>query len=194
MGSYAKMQLVPFAEFLPFIDHPIVQKFFDKLVGFSSGYNQGSHYKIFSIKNSKGENINFACPICYEDAFPSLCASLHEKGSDLLINLTNDSWSKTDSAEYQHFAIAFFRAIELRTPLVRATNSGYSAVVDPTGKIIADLPLFTATGTVVEIPLYAHRTTFYAQWQDWLPFLFLIIALASMFSYWKSMKKQSFAT
>lgn len=191
--TYSKMQLVCFAEYIPFIEHPIVKKFFNKLVGFSSGWQPGTEYKAFTLTTKEGKRIRFAAPICFEDAFPPLCARLHNQKSDILINLTNDSWSKTPSAEYQHFAIAFFRAIELRTPLVRATNSGYSAVVDPTGKIIADLPLFTATGTVVEVPLYAHRTTFYAQWQDWLPFLFLVIALAGMFSYWKNMKKQSFA-
>ena len=177
LGSYAKMQLVPFAEFLPFIDHPIVQKFFDKLVGFSSGYNQGSHYKIFSIKNSKGENINFACPICYEDAFPSLCASLHEKGSDLLINLTNDSWSKTDSAEYQHFAIAYFRAIELRTTLIRSTNSGYTCAIDPWGNIFASLPLFKSGFLNVDVPIYSHKTTPYSLFKDWLPALLFVILL-----------------
>ncbi len=185
LGSYAKMQLVPFAEFLPFIDHPLVQKFFDRLVGFSSGYNQGAHYKIFNIKNEEGERINFACPICYEDAFPSLCASLHERGSDLLINLTNDSWSKTHSAEYQHFAISYFRAIELRTPLVRSTNSGYTCVVDPWGNILADLPLFKEGVLNVEVPIYSRKTTPYALFKDWLPTLLFIILIRYI---WKSQK------
>ena len=177
LDSYAKMQLVPFAEFLPFIDSPIVQKLFDKIVGFSSGYNQGYRYKVLKIKNQKGEDVSFATPICYEDAFPSLCASLHEKGSDLLINLTNDSWSQTDSAEYQHFAIAYFRALELRTTLVRSTNAGYTCVVDPKGKVLASLPLFQEGFLHVEIPLYSHKTTPYALFKDWLPLLLFIILI-----------------
>ena len=177
IDTYSKMQLVPFAEFMPFIDNPIVQKFFDKIVGFSSGYAQGYHYKVLKIKNSKGEDISFATPVCYEDAFPSLCASLHGKGSDLLINLTNDSWSCTDSAEYQHFAIAYFRAIELRTFLVRSTNAGYTCVVDPKGKVIASLPLFREGFLHVEIPLYSHKTTPYALFKDWLPLALFIILL-----------------
>jgi len=177
IDTYSKMQLVPFAEFMPFIDNPIVQKFFDKIVGFSSGYAQGYHYKVLKIKNSKGEDISFATPVCYEDAFPSLCASLHGKGSDLLINLTNDSWSCTDSAEYQHFAIAYFRAIELRTFLVRSTNAGYTCVVDPKGKVIASLPLFREGFLHVEIPLYSHKTTPYALFKDWLPLVLFIILL-----------------
>ena len=176
LGYYSKMQLVPFAEFIPFIDYPLVQKIFDKIVGFSSGWAQGSVYKLFNIKNKEGKEIYFTSPICYEDAFPSLCASLHNKGSDLLLNLTNDSWSKTDSAEYQHFAIAYFRAIELRTSLVRSTNAGFTCVVTPKGNIISSLPLFKEGYLHVTVPIYSHKTTPYALFKDWLPlFLFVIL-------------------
>ena len=177
LNSYAKMQLVPFAEFLPFIDNPLVKKLFSSLVGFSSGYDQGSKYKIFTVPNAKNEQISFASPVCYEDAFPSLCASLHEKGSDLLINLTNDSWSKTDSAEYQHFAVAYFRAIELRTPLVRSTNAGFTCVIDPYGNIVKTLPLFKEGFLYVDVPLYSHKTTPYTLFKDWIPTLLFVILL-----------------
>ena len=179
------MQLVPFAEFIPFIDYPLVQKIFDKIVGFSSGWAQGSVYKLFNIKNKEGKEIYFTSPICYEDAFPSLCASLHNKGSDLLLNLTNDSWSQTDSAEYQHFAIAYFRAIELRTSLVRSTNAGYTCVVDPKGNITAGLPLFKEGFLHVEIPIYSHKITPYALFKDWLPLLLFIILILYI---WKEQK------
>lgn len=183
IDTYSKIQLVCFAEYIPFIDHPLVQQFFSSLVGFSSGWTPGSVYKALPLTLQNGQKIRFAAPICFEDAFPSLCAHLHNQQSDLLINLTNDSWSKTASAEYQHFAIAYFRAIELRTPLVRATNGGYTVVVDPVGRIIADLPLFTAASTSVTIPLYARQQTFYARWKDWLPALFLALAIAAAIKY-----------
>ncbi|MGP1414322.1 MAG: apolipoprotein N-acyltransferase [Treponema sp.] len=177
LQTYAKMQLVPFAEFLPFIDHPIVKKFFNRLVGFSSGWAQGQIYKLFSIKTKKGDDVFFTTPICYEDAFPSLCASLHEKGSDLLINLTNDSWSKIESAEYQHFAIAYFRAIELRTSLVRSTNGGYTCVINPKGEVLNSLPLFREGTLSVDVPIYSHKTTPYALFKDWLPLLLFVILI-----------------
>lgn len=177
LQTYSKIQLVPFAEFLPFIEHPLVKKFFNRLVGFSSGWAQGSSYKLFNLKNKRGDDIFFTTPICYEDAFPSLCAGLHEKGSDLLINLTNDSWSKIESAEYQHFAISYFRAIELRTSLVRSTNGGYTCVVNPKGELLESLPLFEAGTLSIEVPLYSHKTTFYALFKDWLPLLLFIILI-----------------
>ena len=177
LQTYSKMQLVPFAEFLPFIEHPIVKKFFNRLVGFSSGWAQGQMYKLFNLKTKKGDDVFFTSPICYEDAFPSLCASLHEKGSDLLINLTNDSWSKIESAEYQHFAIAYFRAIEMRTSLVRSTNGGYTCVINPKGELLGTLPLFEEGTLAIDVPLYSHKTTPYSLFKDWLPLLLFIILL-----------------
>ncbi|UTC78610.1 apolipoprotein N-acyltransferase [Treponema sp. OMZ 799] len=177
---YSKIQLVPFAEYIPFIDNPLVARFFDKLVGFSSGWNPGTEYKVFSIKNSEGKPIRFTVPICFEDAFPEVCRNLHNSGSDLLINITNDSWSKTKSAEYQHFVVAHFRAIELRTTLVRSTNSGYSVVVDPKGKILADLPLFEAESLYTKVPIYEHTKTFYASYKDWFPIGIFLILIFNM--------------
>ena len=183
LDTYSKIQLICFAEYIPFVDHPFVQRFFNSLVGFSSGWAQGKEYKAMMFTAQNGNGVRFAAPICFEDAFPTLCADLHNQKSDILINLTNDSWSKTASAEYQHFAVAYFRAIELRTPLVRSTNGGFTCVIDPVGNIIASLPLFTADALSVSVPIYPYRRTFYAQWKDWLPALFLAIALIAAAAY-----------
>ncbi len=174
---YAKIQLVPFAEYMPFTEYRWVREFFDAIVGFSSGWTPGTEIKTMSVVNHEGIPVRFATPICFEDAFPALCAALHNSGSDVLINLTNDSWSRTDSAEMQHFVIAAFRAVELRTTLVRSTNAGYTCVVDPRGTVIADLPLFTADAVRVDVPIYDRTTTLYARYGDWFPAL-LGLALA----------------
>ena len=183
LDTYSKIQLICFAEYIPFVDHPFVQRFFNSLVGFSSGWAQGKEYKAMMFTAQNGNDVRFAAPICFEDAFPTLCADLHNQKSNILINLTNDSWSKTASAEYQHFAVAYFRAIELRTPLVRSTNGGFTCVIDPVGNIIASLPLFTADALSVSVPIYPYCRTFYAQWKDWLPALFLAIALIAAAAY-----------
>lgn len=179
--SYAKIQLVCFAEYIPFIDHPLIKDFFDSIVGFSSGWEPGRELKTLTVTTKDNTDVSFAVPICFEDAFPPLCAALHEQGSELLINLTNDAWSKTVSAEYQHFTVAYFRTIELRTTLVRSTNTGYSVIVDPKGKILADLPLFTAAELVADVPVYPHTMTAYARYKDWFPIslcvLFIILGV-----------------
>ncbi|UTC65003.1 apolipoprotein N-acyltransferase [Treponema sp. OMZ 788] len=190
LDIYSKIKLVPFAEYIPFVDNPLVASFFDKLVGFSSGWNPGTEYKMFSIKNSEGHTVNFTVPICFEDAFPSVCLNLHNTGSEVLINITNDSWSKTKSAEYQHFVIAHFRAIELRTTLVRSTNSGYSAVVGPKGQILADMPLFEADSLYTEVPIYEHKKTFYASYKDWFPVSIFLILIFNIILEFKALKKE----
>ncbi|WP_029410428.1 apolipoprotein N-acyltransferase [Treponema pedis] len=191
---YSKIQLVAFAEYIPFIDNPLVVKLFDTLVGFSSGWTPGSEFKLFSVKNSAGENIKFAAPICFEDAFPNVCVGLHNLGSELLVNMSNDSWSKTASAEYQHFVVSYYRAIELRTTLVRSTNSGFSAVVDPYGRVLYTMPLFKAVSGFFEIPIYGHTKTPFAIFKDWFPALIFTILMLLMAVQWiTSVKKKASA-
>ena len=118
--------------------------------------------------------VSFTTPICFVDSFNDVCRPLWLLGSEVFVNITNDSWSKTAVAEYQHFIIASYRAIEYRTTLVRACNSGYSAVVDPKGNIIADLPVFQDASATIDIPVYERRMTPYAKYGDWFVYLILI--------------------
>ncbi|GMO55290.1 MAG: hypothetical protein Pg6C_21020 [Treponemataceae bacterium] len=161
---YAKMHLVPFAEVLPLTDIPLVKKFFDALLGFSEAWTPGTEAALFEIPILGGtETVKFASPICFEDAFGYVCRELFFQGSELFVNLTNDSWSLTKSAEYQHYAIASYRAIEFRTTLARSTNSGYSVIIDPRGIVIADMPLFSEEYLFAEIPVYERVTTVFAR-------------------------------
>ena len=124
-----------------------------------------------------GENpdnfVSFTTPICFEDAFPDVCRQLHKTGSELFINITNDSWSRTKSAEYQHFAAASYIAIEFRTTLVRCANAGYSVVLDPAGRILADMPLFTEGAIGVQVPVYRRVRTCFSVMGDWFAWLLM---------------------
>ena len=81
--------------------------------------------------------------ICYEDTIPGLSREAVKEGANLLVNLTYDTWFGRTVAPEQHHLIAAFRAVENGRYLVRATNSGFSAVVDPLGGTTALLPMFT---------------------------------------------------
>ena len=131
----------------------------------------GANATIFSLPLRTGGSVRFATPICFEDAFPDLNRRFILAGADLLVNLTNDAWSRTVSAETQHFVAAKLRAVENRRVLVRATNGGVTAAVDPWGRAIGDpVPLFTATAVRLQVPVYRPpAATPYTRFGDYLP-------------------------
>ena len=81
-----------------------------------------------------------AATICYEAIFPGEILPDGPR-PDLILNVTNDAWFGQTPGPYQHFAQARLRAVEEGLPLVRAANTGISAVVDPYGRIVEHLPL-----------------------------------------------------
>lgn len=176
---YGKQHLVPFAESIPFWDIPAVRSFFENFVGLeSAGWTAGRENTVFSVPLKNGGTVRFGVPICFEDVFPGLCRNFFNSGAELLINITNDSWSKTIAGETQHFVAARYRAIENKRYLLRSTNAGVTAVIDPAGRIEGSLPLYTAGYLFAEIPLEsgAGRTA-YAILGDYLPFLFIVLLL-----------------
>lgn len=202
-GAYGKNHLVPFAEVLPFSNVPAVSTFLKKTIGISAGWTPGDQYvyfdipartlqdnnksavKIFSLadtpQNSATEEAPYArisTPICFDDAFPDVCRPLAANGSEIFMNITDDSWSKTKSSEYQHFVVAVYRAIELRTTLARSTNSGYSVIVDPKGTVLADMPLFEESALFYKIPVYKRKTTVYLAAGNWLPHTAAVLIIA----------------
>ncbi len=80
--------------------------------------------------------------ICYDDAFPELSRFYKTQGANILVNFSNDSWSKTNSAEWQHFVVAKFRSIENGIKTIRATNSGITATINEYGETIKKLETF----------------------------------------------------
>jgi apolipoprotein N-acyltransferase len=103
--------------------------------------------------------------ICYEAIFPALVRGFSTRGADLLVNVTNDAWYGTTSAPHQHMAMAAFRAVENGKYLVRAANTGITAVVDPHGRVLEKTALFERRVLVRDVPL-VPGTTFYARHGD----------------------------
>ena len=101
----------------------------------------------------------------YEAIFPDLVREFAARGAQLLVNITNDGWYGRTSAPYQHFAMAKFRAVENERYLVRAANTGITAVVDPRGRVVARTELFEKAVLVRDVPLLA-RSTFYSRHGD----------------------------
>lgn len=198
-GSYTKMHLVPFAELIPLRQYEAVRKLIKRMIGFSYGWTPGKKpvlfeiplnnsgeaekdFKIYSIaKNNsqkKTETAIISTPICFDDSAHEVCRALYLCGSEVFVNITNDSWSKTDSAEIQHFVVAHYRSIEYRTTTIRSANAGVTCVIDPTGKIIAELPLFIKGALYHKVPIFERKMTVYAIFGDWLPWTLIILAIA----------------
>ncbi len=177
---YGKQHPVPFAEHVPFWELEGVRRFFENAVGlYSAGWTLGKEYTVFSLPLHGGETVTFGAPICFEDAFPYINRRFILAGSDLLINLTNDSWSRRDSAQTQHFLAAYFRAIENRRVLVRSTNAGVSAVIDAYGRVLYSMPFFEEAALRCTIPVQKEETlTFYTRFGDYLPHLLMLLLLA----------------
>jgi len=176
LDTYGKIHPVPFAEAVPFYDNPAVYRFFAEVLDLRYMWTLGSRRTVFRLPLDGGGELAFATPICFEDAFAGLCSDMIKDGADILVNLTNDSWSNQASSEIQHFVVARWRAVENRRTLVRSTNGGMSVVVDPWGRILDTMPLFEKTSKTVEVPVYRENGfTFYARYGDWLPVAFLAL-------------------
>jgi apolipoprotein N-acyltransferase len=175
--EYAKVHPVPFAEAIPFWDIPWFKNFMQNTVGLESGWVMGTRFTVFDLPGKSG-NFKFGAPICFEDAFAEVCMHYFRGGADFLLNLTNDSWSRTVSAELQHWAAARFRSIENRRTLVRSTNGGYSCVVDAYGRVIMDMPLFESTSRFVEVPVFKEDSpTVYLRFGDWFAQAILLLSI-----------------
>lgn len=133
LGRYDKIHLVPFGEYVP-----LKKLFFfvDAVSKDVSDFSPGQRYLTAQLQ---GHRVNAI--ICFEAVFPDLVRRFVRAGSELIVNLTNDGWYGDSAAPYQHLAMSRWRAVENRRYLLRATNSGISAIVDPTGMILASTPL-----------------------------------------------------
>ncbi len=176
LGWYGKQQLVPFAESIPFWEFAAVQSFFRDAVGLTGTWVPGPQTSVIEVPVADGV-ISAGFPICFEDAFGWVVREMHYAGADVMINLTNNSWSKRYSAQTQHLVAARLRTIEVRQSLVRGTNSGVTAVLDARGEMTASVPMFESRADTVEVPLYPRRRTLYVLVGDLFGQLAFVFAL-----------------
>jgi apolipoprotein N-acyltransferase len=137
LGIYDKLHLVPFGEYLPFQDF-LESLGLQQLTKLRGGYLPGTARKPMTVPRAPP----FLPLICYEIVFPGEAVPRGERAG-WMVNLTNDGWFGQSSGPYQHLQQARLRAIEQGLPLVRAANTGISAVIDPVGRIVRMLGLGT---------------------------------------------------
>jgi apolipoprotein N-acyltransferase len=158
---YFKQILIPFGEYMP------GASLFPWLNGLNANagiFHAGTETTVFAYPmvqpDGAAHTVKVAPLVCYEDTVPSLAREATRRGAQVLVNLTYDTWFGRSAAPYQHHVIAAFRAIENRRYLVRATSTGYSAVVNPLGKTIAALPFFTESKAIVRVTPLSFESTY----------------------------------
>ncbi len=137
ISRYDKMHLVPFGEYVPFKRLLFFAESLTRQVG---EFIPGNEYTISALD---GHYVSTA--ICYESIFPDMVRRFVKRGSELLVVITNDGWFGESSAPYQHLRMGVVRSVENRRYMVRAANTGISAIIDPYGRIEARTPIGVRT-------------------------------------------------
>ena len=153
-GVYDKRHLVPFGEYIPLRN---ILFFIKKLTVGETDFSSGEGPSLFRVEGTLA-----GASVCYEAVFPGIIRDSVRGGATWLVNVTNDAWFGDTVAPHQHLAMARMRTVEFRRAMVRAANSGVSAVIDPTGETVARMDLFRR-GTAVGRVLPRGGETIYAK-------------------------------
>ncbi|MFL5813215.1 MAG: apolipoprotein N-acyltransferase [Bdellovibrionia bacterium] len=162
---YHKNILLMFGEYIPFQDAlPAIGRLFPQVANFGRGPGP----ELMQIPTLSGSKLIPASPaICYEVLFPNYVIEAARKGSRFILNVTNDSWFGPYGEPHLHLALSTFRTIETRLPMVRATNTGFSALVTQDGEIASKSHLFEPEILNVSVPLLDSPWTLMKAWGDW---------------------------
>ena len=167
---YHKIRLLPFGEFIPLGNYfPGFYRYVPEIAGFSPGTEK----KLLDL-----DGLKILPSICYELLPPDFTLDFFKKSgkhSQIIINITNDTWFGDTIENAQHLQGSSLRAIELRLPIVRATNSGISAYIDTLGKVHNPIKSNIQDTRIYEIPIPDKSHSLYSFWGLWPYYLFLVI-------------------
>jgi apolipoprotein N-acyltransferase len=171
VARYDKMHLVPFGEYVPF----------KELLGFAGGLTKevGDFTAGTTRLPLQAGDEKIGIFICYESIFPDEIRQFAKSGAQVLVNISNDGWYGDSGAYAQHLKQARMRAIENDRWLMRDTNTGATAVIDPYGRITQTVPRKVRTSLVANYGL-VNDATFYTRHGDWLAYACAIISLAAL--------------
>ena len=191
-GRYDKVRLLAFGEYIPGIEYfPWLR---DLLPIGAGQFTSGAGPALMPLRGPKGEMWMLGPVICYEDILPGFLRRVGALHPNLLVNLTSDSWFGASSEPWEHLALSVYASVELRVAMVRAVNSGPSALIDPNGRLLsksyADDPYRhprPADGMLVTAPRMPGSDTVYVRYGWWFPALcFSAVGLLVLVSLRKS--------
>lgn len=165
LDEYDKIKLVPFGEFVP-----DVFSFVNRVTKEAGDFEAGRRVVIFPNK--------VGAFICYESAFPDLVRQFARDGAEVFVNLSNDGYFGTSAAHEQHLSLVRMRAAENARWIVRATNDGITATVDPRGRVAERLPPFRELSATMHFGVSANQTP-YTRYGDWFAWSCLVAGIAA---------------
>ncbi|MBR2866016.1 MAG: apolipoprotein N-acyltransferase [Elusimicrobiaceae bacterium] len=182
---YDKTHLVPFGEFIPFEES--VRKLLPQVqvLGELGAFSAGK----WDQPLLQASQVPFGTTICYESVFSTRWHNQAKGGAKFFVNITNDAWFFDTDAPYQHLAVSVLRAAELGRPVLRAANTGISAVISARGEILSRAELNTRGVLQADVPLpLGDNHTFYDEWGAWFAWIcaaiyFTILLSTMVFSY-----------
>lgn len=139
-GTFDKTVLVPFGETIPIVDPDWARQYVPAM----SHNHAGEEPAWFPVTLADGSATYGAGPlICYEDIFPDFAREVaaQEQGIEFFVNVTIDTWFGDTAEPWEHLALAQFRSVEHRVPMVRSVAAGASSVIDHGGRLVASLPV-----------------------------------------------------
>jgi apolipoprotein N-acyltransferase len=177
VAHYDKMQLVPFGEYVP--ARSVLGFFVNRVVHGLGDMVPGEQQTLFSVKGA-----TLGVLICYESIFPDFTRREVKLGANVLVNITNDAWYGRSSAPYQVLAMAAMRSVETKVPMVRAANTGISAIIEPSGRITNRTPLFKRGTEIEEVPWRTVRTV-YTKVGDLFAELCVVLTMIGLLIAWR---------
>jgi apolipoprotein N-acyltransferase len=166
VSRYDKMNLVPFGEFVPWPFAALANKVSTEVGDFAAGKR---------VVVSAAGNHRIGTFICYESVFPSFVRRFAAGGAEVLLNISNDGWFGHSAARQQHLDIVRMRAAENRRWILRSTNDGITATIDPAGRLRGTLPTYTRAASYTGFTYIASQTV-YTRFGDWFAALSAVLA------------------
>ncbi|HVN92620.1 MAG TPA: apolipoprotein N-acyltransferase [Terracidiphilus sp.] len=173
VGRYDKIHLVPFGEYIPFQN---LLTFAHKLTGRVSSFTRGSTHRVFLLANQNQEKHRYGVFICYEAVFADEVRHLALNGAEVLVNISDDGWYGDTSAPWQHLNMARMRAVENRRWLLRDTNNGVTAAIDPYGRVRQSIPRHQVDALPAQFG-FRDDVTFYTAHGDVFVWLCAILSI-----------------
>jgi apolipoprotein N-acyltransferase len=169
---YDKVHLVPWGEYVPFAWAFGFAKALTREVGTYTASESGR------MPLEVGSH-RYGVFICYESVFPHEVRQFAEHGAEVFVNISNDGWFGESGAPWQHLNVARMRAVENHRWLLRSTNTGITAAIDPLGRVVAIAPRNQRVALDAPYGLL-NDTTFYTRYGDWFPMLCAIISITGL--------------